>query len=174
MPRKAAKPDMPQGRLIQLGEFGRAVGLKGEVRLKSLTDDPAAIGDYGPLFAEDGQSFEIIGGRFLGENMLVVQLAGVSTREAAERLNRIKLFVAREALPPPEDEEEFYHADLIGFAVENEAGQPVGSVHAIFDHGAGDILEVKQTGGRILAVPFTKAQVPVVDLAGGKVVVKLA
>jgi 16S rRNA processing protein RimM len=170
----ARTQQLPKGRLIQLGEFGRAVGLKGELRLKSLTEDPAAIADYGSLFAEDGRNFTITNGRFLGENMLVVQIAGVTTREDAEKLNRIKLFVAREALPPPDDEDEFYHADLIGLAVEDQNGQPQGTVQAVFNHGAGDLLEVKQPSGRVLALPFTKAQVPVIDLKAGKLVVVLA
>jgi 16S rRNA processing protein RimM len=157
--------------LIELGEFGRAVGLKGEVRLKSLTDDPAAIADYGPLHSPDGRRFTILDGRFVGENMLVVKLEGIATREAAEALNRIKLYVRRSALPAPE-EEEFYHADLIGLPCEDETGAALGSIVSIFDHGAGDSLDIKQPGGRILTVPFTREIVPVVDIKGRRIVVR--
>jgi 16S rRNA processing protein RimM len=158
--------------LILLGEFGRAVGLKGELRLKSLTGDPAAIGDYGPLHSEDGRSFTILDGRFVGENMVVVKVAGITTREAAEALNRIKLYIPRAALPAP-DEEEFYYADLIGLDVQDQTGAVIGSIGSVYNHGSGDMLEVKQAGGRSMVVPFTKVQVPVVDVKGGKVVVHL-
>ena len=156
--------------LIQLGEFGRAVGLKGEIRVKALTDDPAAIGDYGPLRTEDGRTFTIEDGRFVGENMVVVKLKEVKTREAAEALNRLKLYVERSALPEPEDDE-FYHADLIGLAAHNEAGEVVGSIAGLYDHGAGDHIEIKLTGGKTVTLPFTKERVPLVDMPGKRVVV---
>jgi 16S rRNA processing protein RimM len=158
--------------LIQLGEFGRAVGLKGELRLKSLTDDPSAIASYGPLQTEDGRRFTITDGRFLGDNMLAVKLAEVTTREAAEALNRMKLYVDRAALPEPE-EEEFYHADLIGLAAFDEAGAAIGTVRSVFNHGAGDFLEIRQADGRLLTLPFTKAAVPMVDIKAKRVVIKL-
>jgi len=164
------KAPLPTGRMVLLGEFGRAVGLKGEVRLKSLTDDPLAIADYGPLFAEDGRSFVILSGRQVADNVLVVKLQDVTTREAAEALNRLKLSVPRTALPEAA-EDEFYHADLIGLAVEDEAGKPIGRIVAIFDHGSGDVLEIRGESG-IISIPFTKERAPVVDLAGGRVVVR--
>jgi 16S rRNA processing protein RimM len=163
------KADSPR---ILLGEFGRAVGLKGEVRLKSLTGDPVAIADYGPLTAEDGRRFTILDGRFVGDNMIVAKVAEITSREQAEAVNRLKLYIDRAALPEP-DEEEFYYADLIGLRVEDPAGALIGSVKSLFNHGAGDFLEVKQEGGPVLSLPFSKAHVPVVDVKAGRVVVLL-
>jgi 16S rRNA processing protein RimM len=159
--------------LIQLGEFGRAVGLKGEIRLKSLTGDPVAIADYGPLQSEDGRRFTILDGRFVGENMIVAKVAEIKTREAAEAVNRLKLYIDRAALPDA-DEEEFYYADLIGLSVEDETGKPVGKVKSLFNHGAGDFLEITQTMGPVLTIPFTKKAVPLVDVKGGRVVMAAA
>jgi 16S rRNA processing protein RimM len=156
--------------LILLGEFGRAVGLKGEIRLKSLTADPSAIAGYGPLVAEDGRLFTILDGRFIGDNMLVVKIAEARTREAAEALNRTKLYIGRDALPEP-DEDEFYHTDLIGLRAEDKAGTAIGIVTALFNHGAGDFLTIRQTDGHLLTLPFTKAQVPLVDVKGGRIMV---
>ncbi len=136
----------PSSERVLLGEFGRAVGLRGEVRLKSLTDDPVAIADYGPLLTEAGKSYTILDGRFVGENMLVVKLAEVTTREGAEALNRQKVYVPRDALPAPE-EDEFYHIDLIGLPAFDESGAEIGVVQSIFDHGSGDFLDIKQTAG---------------------------
>lgn len=167
-PRSGAGP-----RLVFLGEFGRPHGLAGEIRLKSYTDDPGAIASYGPLLAADGRRFTLTKTRrAAGEqaDMLVVRVEGVTTREAAEALNRVALHVERDRLAPP-DEDEFYLADLVGLRVEGPDG-PVGRVVAVPDYGSGELLEIAPAGGgRTLLLPFTKAFVPVIDLAGGRVVI---
>jgi 16S rRNA processing protein RimM len=127
--------------------------------------------DYGALEAEDGTAtFEIESLR-PAKNHWVAQLRGVHDRNAAERLANTKLFVPRDRLPTVETDE-FYHADLIGLAAVTTDGRTVGSVVAIHDFGAGDILELRQEGKReTLMLPFTSATVPVVDIAGGRIVI---
>ena len=159
--------------LVLLGEFGRAHGLKGEVRLKSFTADPAAIATYGPLAASDGRSVVLTSVRQApggAPDLLIARVAGVGTREAAEALNRVRLSVARDKLGPPE-EDEFFAADLIGLAAETPQGEALGTVVAVPDFGGGDLLEIAPARGPSALVPFTKAFVPAVDLGAGRVVV---
>ena len=156
-----------------LGEFGRAQGLRGEVRLKSFTADPLAIGRYGPLVGEDGRTFVLTGIRGVsGEqaDMLVARVEGVATREAAEALTRTRLYAPRERLGEAE-EDEFFLADLVGLEARDEAGVAMGRIVAVPNHGGGDLLEIAPTsGGATELVPFTKAFVPVVAAGDGYVV----
>lgn len=159
--------------LVQLGEFGRAHGLKGEVRLKSATADPLAIATYGPLVGADGRTYWLEAVRPVpgaAPDLLVARVEGVTAREGAERLNRVALMVARDRLPPPEDEDEFLAADLVGARVEDPGGETLGTIVAVVDYGSGDLLEIKGPGRRSVLLPFTKAFVPVVDVAAGRVV----
>ncbi|MHB8886343.1 MAG: ribosome maturation factor RimM [Methylovirgula sp.] len=157
---------------ILVGQFGAPHGVKGELRLKSYTQDPAAIGRYGQLSDASGaRSFEIAALRALKEDLFVVRVKGIATREAAEKLTNVALFLPRAALPAAQ-EDEFYHADLIGLAARTEAGETLGSIVNILNFGGGDILEIAPPeGGETLLVPFTKAAVPIIDLAGGHVIV---
>jgi 16S rRNA processing protein RimM len=162
---------------ILVGVFGAAHGIRGEVRVKSYTADPAAIGTYGPLRDASGtRSFVLEALRSAGKDMLVTRVKGVADRNAAEALNGIELFVSRDALPPPE-EEEFYQADLIGLHVENGRGELLGSVVALHDFGAGDILEIAPAPGapdtNTAMLAFTRALVPLVDVAAGRIVVAI-
>jgi 16S rRNA processing protein RimM len=162
-----------QGGLVLLGEFGRAHGLKGEVRLKSFTAEPAAIASYGPLLTNDGRRFVLKAVRAAGggsPDMLVARVEGVATREAAEALNRLRLYVGRDQIPPPEGEDEFLAADLVGLVVEDGAGRKLGTVVAVPDYGGGDLLEIAPPRGPTALLPFTKAFVPIVDLARKRVV----
>ena len=153
---------------ICVGAIAGAFGVRGEVRLKSFTADPRAIADYGPLSSEDGrQTFTLSLTRPVTGGF-GARLSGVTTREQAEALKGITLWVARSALPSLPDDE-FYHADLIGLAVFDPGGAPLGQVRAIHDHGAGDILEVAGPQG-VLLLPFTRAVVPTVDIAAGRIV----
>jgi 16S rRNA processing protein RimM len=158
---------------ICVAQIGGAHGIRGEVRLKSFTGDPMAVKDYGPLTTEDGAaSFEIEAAR-PARGHLVVRLRGVHDRNAAERLTNLKLFVARERLAAPAADE-FYHADLIGLRALTADGTAVGTVVAVHDFGAGDILELRpQAGGNTVMLPFTDAFVPGVDLAAGSITVVL-
>jgi 16S rRNA processing protein RimM len=154
--------------LTCVGAVAGGFGVHGEVRLKSFCAEPAAIAAYAPLLTEDGRSFGVkllrpIPGAF------AARLTGVATREAAEALKGTRLYAPRDRLPPlPEDE--FYHADLIGLAVFDAGGAPLGTVRAVLDHGAGDILEIARAGAPDLLLPFTRAAVPTVDLAARRIV----
>ena len=159
---------MSPGRVC-VGAIAGAFGVRGEVRLKSFCAEPAAIASYGPLWTEDGaRSFTVTLGAPVSGG-LAARLSGVATREAAEALKGVRLHADRAALPALGDDE-FYHADLIGLAVADTGGAPLGRVAAVLNHGAGDILEVRGPGGAALLLPFTRAVVPTVDLASGRIV----
>lgn len=155
---------------ILVGRIGAPHGIKGELRVKSFTEPLEAIGDYGPLHLADGRTLTIERTRPQGD-MLVVKFREVADRTAAERLTNRDLTIPRSALPETEDEETFYHADLIGLAAVDAAGTSFGVVIAVPDFGAGDLLEIRPEGGKSFHLPFTRAFVPVVDPAGGRVVI---
>ena len=155
---------------VCIAQIGAAHGVRGEVRLRAFTEDPLSVKRYGPLEAEDGRRFEIEAVR-PAKDMLVARLKGVSDRDTAQRLTNLRLYVARDRLPKPADGE-FYHADLIGLAAKTADGAPFGTVKAVHNFGAGDLLEIEPAaGGPTVMLPFTEAVVPVVDIAGGRVVV---
>jgi 16S rRNA processing protein RimM len=154
-----------QPKRVLVGEIGRPHGVRGLVKLHSFTADPAAIASYGPLTDEGAtRRFAVT---LLADG--VARIEGVADRDAAQRLTGTRLYVERDRLPPPE-EEEYYLADLIGLAAVTEAGAPHGTVRAVEDHGAGAFL-VLEHAGRETLLPFTRAAVPAVDLAAGRVVV---
>jgi 16S rRNA processing protein RimM len=166
-----SKPNpSPLSNPVLLAEIGAAHGVRGELRVKSHTADPRDIAAYGPLFDDSGRRFEVRSARLLKDDMLVVSFAGIGDRNAAETLTRTKLYVDRSVLPEP-DEEEFYHSDLLGLAVETVAGEPLGTVVAIPNFGSDDMLEVARPGKASIYLPFTRAVVPTVDLAGRRVIV---
>ena len=157
---------------ICIARIGAAHGVRGAVKLWPFTEDPLAVIDYGPLTTKDGaRQFEVATAR-AAKDHLVATLKGVATREDAERLNGIELYIAREKLPAT-DADEYYHADLIGLAAVNAANEPIGRVLAIHDFGAGTIIEIAPPSGPTMLLPFTNAVVPTVDLAGGRVVIEL-
>ncbi|MCR4268765.1 ribosome maturation factor RimM [Nitratireductor sp. ZSWI3] len=155
------------GELVQLAVIGAAQGLRGEVKVKTFTGDPLALGDYGPLVTQDGRRFTVLQVR-PAKNLVVARLAEVTDRTAAEALNGTALFVARSALPADLDEEEYYHADLIGLAVVDETGARLGKVAALHNFGAGDILEIALSAGGAAMVPFSQAAVPEIDVTAGR------
>jgi 16S rRNA processing protein RimM len=153
--------------MILLGEIGRPHGVRGLVRVRSFTAEPEDLTAYGPLSDQSGTQ------RFVLE-MLAPDLAriqGVTDRDQAARLTGTKLYVPREALPPPEDPEEFYLSDLEGMAAVTEAGASLGRVRSVEDHGAGAFLVLEGPPERL--VPFTRAAVPVVDVAQRRITVVL-
>jgi 16S rRNA processing protein RimM len=156
---------------ICVAQIGAAHGTSGEVRLWSFTADPAAVRDYGPLESEDGTArFEIEALR-PAKDHLVARLSGVHSRTQAEQLTNLRLYVPRERLPQAAPEE-FYHADLIGLRADGLDGSELGTVVAIHNFGAGDLLELRAAGeSRTVLLPFTAATVPVVDIAGGRIVI---
>jgi|GEM_PF-125290 len=149
---------------VQMATVGAAQGIKGEVRLKTFTGDPLSVADYGPLYASDGRSFEITDIRE-HKGMAVVRLNGVNDRTAAEALTGTALFVDRATLPDDLDDEEFYHADLIGMDAVDLDGERIGKVVAVQNYGGGDILEIDRGGRSTTLIPFTKAAAPSVDVA---------
>jgi 16S rRNA processing protein RimM len=157
---------------VCVARIGAAHGVRGAVKLWTFTDDPFAVTRYGPLVTKDGaRAFEVAQARE-GKGHLVAMLKGVTSRNEAERLNGIELYVAREKLPAT-DEDEYYHADLIGLAAVTSADEPLGRVIAIHNFGAGDIIEVAPPSGATMLLPFSNAVVPTVDIAGGRVVIEL-
>jgi len=168
-----SRPGGALDRLILMGVFGAPQGVRGEVRVKSLTGDPKAIGAYGPLTDARGVRvivFESI--RPLKADMLVARVKGVTTREAAAALNGAEIFARRSQLPPPGGDE-FYWDDLTGLEAIDAAGAPLGRVAAIANYGAGDILEIApEAGGETLLVPFTRVAVPAIDLGAGRIVIE--
>lgn len=159
--------------LICIGAIAGAFGVAGEVRLKSFCSEPADIGAYGPLSTEDGsRSFQITLTRPVSGG-LGARIEGVKTKEQADALRGTSLYVARDRLPNLPDDE-FYHADLIGLAAYDTGGELIGKVTAIYNHGAGDIVEISPVRHKsALLLPFTTAIVPNVDLAAGRIVVNL-
>jgi 16S rRNA processing protein RimM len=160
--------------LVLVGEFGRSHGLKGEVRLKSHTGDPQAIAAYKPLIATNGKTYSLKNVRQApggAPDILIATVDGVTTREASEALNRVQLYVERDKLPPPDEEDEFLLADLIGLTVHNEASETIGTIVAVPNYGGGDLLEIAPViKGPTALLPFTKAFVPTVDIAGKRVI----
>ena len=157
---------------ICVAQFGAAHGIRGEVRLRSFTEDPMAFKAYGPLESEDGARRFIIEALRPAKDHFVARIDGVADRDAAEKLTNIKLFVARDKLPPIEDDGTYYHADLIGLAAVTPDGAELGKVTAILNFGAGDLVEIKPDGGgNPLMVPFTDAGVPEIDMTARRMVV---
>ena len=157
---------------ICVARIGAAHGVRGAVKLWTFTEDPLAVKHYGPLSTKDGaRQFEVTHAREAKDH-LVATLKGIATREEAERLNGVELYIARDKLPATEDDE-YYHADLIGLAAVTTADEPLGRVVAIHNFGAGDIIEIAPPSGTTMLLPFTNAVVPTVDLANGRVVIAL-
>ena len=138
--------------------------------MKTFTGDPLAIGDYGLLYDEQGKGFEILDIR-PAKNVVVVRFRGVNDRAAAEALNGVKLFIDREQLPEELEDDEFYHADLIGLDVVDAEGNTYGRVTAVFDFGGGDLIELSGGGRKQMLIPFTQGAVPEIDIDGGRIVI---
>lgn len=162
---------MPQPKdPVEMAVIGAAQGLRGEVRVKSFTADPMALGGYGPLYDATGRIYEVLNAR-PDKTVIIVRFKGIDDRTAAEALNGTRLFVDRSQLPADLDADEFYHADLIGMEAYDDAGMLLGRVTAIFDFGGGDMLEIGGGGRKSVMLPFTQAAVPVVDPAARRLTV---
>jgi 16S rRNA processing protein RimM len=157
---------------ICVARIGAAHGVRGEVKLWSFTEDPAAVAHYGPLETQDGtRCFEIEALR-AAKDHFVARIAGVSDRDAAEKLRNIELYIPRARLPKIEETDTFYHADLVGLDAVTPAGARVGIVHALHNFGAGDIIEIAPAGGGDpLMLPFNETTVPKIDVAARQIVV---
>jgi len=157
---------------VCVARIGAAHGVRGEVKLWSFTEDPAAVAHYGPLETQDGtRCFEIEALR-AAKDHFVARLAGVSDRDAAEKLRNIELYIPRARLPKIEETDTFYHADLVGLDAVTPDGARVGTVHALHNFGAGDIIEIAPAGGGDpLMLPFNETTVPKIDVAARQIVV---
>jgi 16S rRNA processing protein RimM len=158
---------------VCVGAIAAAHGIKGEVKIKAFTVDPASVGAYGPLLDETGQRrFALSAVRPNGESTVIARVEGVSDRNAAEALRGLRLYALRSALPKAE-EGEYYHHDLIGLDAVLASGESFGKVVGVDNFGAGDVIEIKPATGDSVVLPFTDETVPTVDLAAGRVVVVL-
>jgi len=155
---------------VCVGAIAGGFGVKGEVRLKSFCSTPEDIAAYGLLYSEDGsRSFSVKLTRAVTGG-LGARLLGISTKEEADALKGATLWADREKLPHLPDDE-YYHADLIGLPVFDTGGASIGTVRAVLNFGAGDILEIHAPGRKTtLMLPFTRAVVPTVDLTAGRIV----
>lgn len=157
--------------LVLVGVVGAPQGIRGEVRVRPYTEEPGALGEYGALYAADGRRFEVLSVRDAG-TVVVVRFLGINDRTAAEKLRGLELFVDRSALRDEElAEDEFFHADLEGLEAVDAEGRSWGIVAAVFDFGAGDLLELRAPGRKSVVIPFSLAAVPSVDIAGGRILI---
>jgi 16S rRNA processing protein RimM len=156
---------------VCVARIGAAHGVRGEVKLWSFTEDPAAVADYGPLETQDGlQRFEIEALR-PAKDHFVARIAGIADRDAAEKLRNVDLYIPRARLPKIDEADTFYHTDLIGLKAVTQNGDEVGTVSAIHNFGASDVIEIKPPAGDSLLMPFTDATVPEIDLGARRIVV---
>jgi len=154
---------------VCLGVVVGVHGVRGVVRIKSYAARPEDVGAYGAVSDEDGArkfKVQVLG---LARGAVLARLSGIANREAADALKGVRLYVPRKALPVT-NEDEFYHADLVGLPVDTKEGTRLGTVAAVHNFGAGDILEVRDDKGGELLLPFTDPVVPVVDIKGGRIV----
>ncbi|ASV85886.1 16S rRNA processing protein RimM [Ochrobactrum quorumnocens] len=160
-----SRPENP----IQLAVIGAAHGIRGEVRVKTYTDDPLAIADYGQLYDAQGKAYEVLEARS-AKTVVVVRFKGVNDRNAAEALNGTELFIDRSQLSDDDlDEDEFFQTDLIGLEALDADGKSYGVVSAVFDFGGGDLIELSLKGKRPMLIPFTEAAVPEINFEEGTI-----
>ncbi|HVV63462.1 MAG TPA: ribosome maturation factor RimM [Pseudolabrys sp.] len=159
---------------ICVARIGAAHGVRGEVKLWSFTEDPAAVATYGPLETKDGKRTLEIESLRAAKDHFVARLAGVNDRDTAEALCNVELYIPRDRLPEIEETDTFYHADLVGLSAITRSGAALGTVTAVHNFGAGDVIEIAPTdGGEPLLLPFTTATVPTVDLKARRIVVDM-
>ena len=151
---------------VCLGVIVGAQGVRGAVRVKPFTEDPMAVGDYGLVETKDGSRRFKIEATGVAKGVVICKLQGVTDRDVAEAMRGTERYVDRSALPEvDEDEEGYYHADLIGLEAKGVDGMLYGRVLSVQNFGAGDLLEIaRPEGGHTVLVPFTDDNVPVVDI----------
>ena len=158
-------------RLVLVGRVAGAFGVKGEIRISTYTEDPLSLAHYKALKREDGAPALTVTSARVAKGGVVARCPEVTSKEQADALRGLRLYVAREALPPPEDEDEFYLTDLIGLVAATPEGEALGTVKAVHNFGAGDILELDPGAGRATTfLPFTRDAVPQVSIAEGRIV----
>jgi 16S rRNA processing protein RimM len=147
-----------------------AQGLGGDVRVKAFTQPPDAIAQYRSLHDRHGRRFTVTGARATKAGDAVLSIAELTERGAAEALRGVELYVERAALPPTA-RDEYYHADLIGLRAEDSEGRALGTVQAIHNYGAGDVIEIARADGDSVLLPFTRETVPLIEIDKNRVVV---
>jgi 16S rRNA processing protein RimM len=168
----AKRPPINNEQRVCVARVGAPHGIRGDVKLWSFTADPLAVADYGALASKDGSRTLEIETLRPAKDFLVARFKGIADRDAAERLRNLDLYVPRDRLPPIEEDDEFYFADLVGLVAHDPAGTRIGQIAAVHNFGAGDLLELKLDDARdTVFVPFTDATVPHIDIAGGKVTI---
>lgn len=160
----------PRDRLVRLAVVTAPHGVKGTFRLRCFTERPESVAAYGPVCDARGRELFTLEVLHRVPGGVVARAASITDRDAAEALRGVELFVPRSRLPAPA-EDEFYCEDLVGLDAVDHDGRSVGRVAAVFDHGAGEYLELRTPDGRLLDLPFTRAVVPVVDLEAGRLTV---
>ncbi|MEB3702123.1 Ribosome maturation factor RimM [Candidatus Bealeia paramacronuclearis] len=159
---------------LSIGVVGAAHGIRGDLKVKSFTEHPEDLASYAPLYlGEDLKPVRIAKILSSQGDKLTVHLEGVEDRTEAEFLKGLHFMIHRDQLVEIEEEETFYHADLLGLEALSESGESLGRVVSVNDYGAGDILEIKSQDGKMLAVAFTKEFIPQVNLEEGTLVVAL-
>ena len=158
--------------MILLGAIAGVHGIRGEVKVKSFTEDPMSIAAYGPLYDEQGRSFALkLTSKAAKDTIVIARIDGIADRNAAEALKGRRLYVPRDALPAIATQDEFYASDLIGLGVDDAQGKSYGKVADVQDYGAGPMLVIE--GATAFDLPFADGFVPAVDLKGGKIVIAL-
>ncbi len=156
---------------VLVGQVAGAFGVRGEVRITAYTEDPLALLRYRVLTREDGSPGLTLQTARAVKGAVIGRAAEVSSKEAADALRGLRLYVPREVLPPPE-EDEFYLTDLIGLDAATPEGDPLGQVKAVHNFGAGDMLELEIGRGRpSRLIPFTRDAVPEVKINERRIVV---
>lgn len=154
-------------KLLKVATVAAAHGIGGEIRLKVFLEDKDSFEDLGPFCDVAGQDLGDIQIRGQSKGQFIARMAGTNNRDAAEALKGLNLFIPRDRLPEPEEEDEFYYADLIGLSV-HEDGSEIGKVKTLRDHGAGDLLEIEFLNGKTDYFAFTKANFPEISLSDGR------
>ena len=166
----ASAPETAENRVC-VGQFAGAHGVRGLVRIRSFTAEPMHVAGYGLVEDEAGTRNFRITAKSMAKGAVIAEVEGIADRDAAQLLAGTRLYVPRDRLPPIEEEDEFYQADLIGCAAFDRDGRELGTVHAVHDFGAGTLLEVRRKGSEALLLPFTEDAVPAVDIAARRIVV---
>lgn len=165
-----ARPASENKRLVCVAAVAAAHGVRGALKLKTFTEEPENVAAYGPLMDERGLTLFSVAVIAPAKGGVIVEAEGITDREAAEALRGLRLHVPRERLPAPE-EDSFYYEDLVGLAVHDTEGRRLGTVEAVHDFGAGEVIDYRDAAGRSGMIAFTKALVPEVDLGQGRLVV---
>jgi len=156
--------------MVCLGAIIGAHGVRGAVRIKSFAMNASDIAAYGPLQSEDGATRFELTVRGTSRGAVLAEIDGIDRREAAEELRGTRLYIARDSLPQTDDNE-FYHADLIGLPARTADGAAYGVVSGIYDYGAGDVIEIERENDGSVMFPFTRDNVPEIDLQAGLLVI---